>query len=851
MMNKLGMGIVISARDLASKTLARLGNNFSALTAKMHSAARRQSAALRSIAIGTSVGLAGRGMLRGLREATDYAGKFEQGLAGVGAVTKATAAEMGQLRNAAIEAGIETQFSPKEAQEGLLNLATAGQTAQESVQTLIPVLDLAAGSLGQLSTEDAAAAVVGTLKSYDKEAKDATAVTDQLLRITQLSNFQARDFAAGLAKAGAAAGVFNQPLEDTLIILGQMRNANIDASSASTAYREATRRLGADQGAQLVAESRGINIFDKKTGKMKEVSQILLEMDEKTRKLSERERQRVVVQSLGARGLLAFNAVAKATYRVMENGTLVTYRGREAIAKMGEAMKSSAGTAKQFKDALLDTYEGQKTLLQGTLQTWAVVVGEPLAKLSKPIVRFVVDVLNRLLRAFNDLSMPVKQIITGVAAFGATLVTIIGTILVVKGVMTLLGLSFGGILLSLGQLVVIAPALALLFGGLGTAAYAAYKAFSKNSSGMAVSWADAARQIGLAWRGVVAIVSGESLADAMGADLDKAENRGVFRFLKGFAVFFTRMKAFWGGLKRGFEAGIAALAESPAMQRLRAALSDVFSLFTGTDAQDSQQMLEQFGMSGERTGQRIAQLGEIALNAVLYLVDLGKRIVGFVSTLTADDVSGAVNGIVEDFRTFWGALKDTVEVLGGIAKGIKVFVNLLQTAAAFVVETISKIVHFYVAAYGAIGKVLSGDFSGALNNLKEWWNTETYTETKAQAGQVIREFDPTSRVGIENEPLPDNLKKIRDRERLRGLSAVRERGQSLLSGGLEEAFRRRAAGQDTTAVEELLRETNAQLKDIAGLTRKPPPNKVQVTLRDDRAADRDRDLDPLFLPGGA
>ena len=52
-----------------------------------------------------------------------------------------------QLHDAAIDAGIATQFSPTEATVGLKELAQAGFNAQESMKLLIPVLDLAGGSL--------------------------------------------------------------------------------------------------------------------------------------------------------------------------------------------------------------------------------------------------------------------------------------------------------------------------------------------------------------------------------------------------------------------------------------------------------------------------------------------------------------------------------------------------------------------------------------------------------------------------------------------------------------------------------------------------------------------------------
>ena len=78
------------------------------------------------------------------------AGEFEQGLAAIGAVNRATTRQLDMLREAAINAGIQTQFSPTEAIEGLQSLAI-GQTAEQATRTLVPVLDLAAGSLGHLA----------------------------------------------------------------------------------------------------------------------------------------------------------------------------------------------------------------------------------------------------------------------------------------------------------------------------------------------------------------------------------------------------------------------------------------------------------------------------------------------------------------------------------------------------------------------------------------------------------------------------------------------------------------------------------------------------------------------------
>ena len=212
MLNSMGMGFVFTARDLASGSMKRLERQFVSLDERVTGGTARMTGAFRQLGVGLAALTAGAAAVTGAFALANAAGDFQQGLAAVGAVTNATVDQLHALRDAAVQAGIQTQFSPGEAVAGLQSLATAGQTAAQATRTLVPVLDLAAGSLGQLGVAGAAEAVVGTLNAYGSSADEAAGVTDKLLRITQLTNFQTRDFEAGISKAAAAgAGHAVQP----------------------------------------------------------------------------------------------------------------------------------------------------------------------------------------------------------------------------------------------------------------------------------------------------------------------------------------------------------------------------------------------------------------------------------------------------------------------------------------------------------------------------------------------------------------------------------------------------------------------------------------------------------------
>lgn len=347
----------------------------------------------------------------GMKHLADASGKFSEGLAAVGAVTKATSADMDMLKRAAVQAGIATQFSPKEAVDGLLSLSTAGQTATQAAKTLIPVLNLAAGSLGQLSTAEAGMAIVGTMNTYGMAADKAGEVTDKLLRITQLTNFQTRDFSAGLAKAAAKSNVFGQSLDDTLVVMGLLRNANIDASSAATAYTMAVQRVATDTKALNTLQKLGVSLYDKQTGATRGFMDLITDLKPKMEGLTDATRNKALKDMFGARAIAAYNSIANAQVTVTRDGAQVVLKGADAIEHLRKNVASATGVSKEFTDALLDTYEGQKKLLSGSIATLKVVAGEEFANAFKPMISNAIAGINDLIASLQAMTPEAKRLL--------------------------------------------------------------------------------------------------------------------------------------------------------------------------------------------------------------------------------------------------------------------------------------------------------------------------------------------------------------------------------------------------------------------------------------------------------
>jgi TP901 family phage tail tape measure protein len=521
---------------------------------------QRQTSTTASVMQAAALGLggalatmaAGAGTMTGLFSLANLAGNFERSLAGVASVTRATAADLESLRRSAIDAGIATQFSPDQAVEGLLSLATAGQTAQQATATLIPVLDLAAGSLGQLAVGEAASAVVGTLNAYGMAAERATTVTDKLLRITQLTNFQARDFEIGLAKAAAAGATFGTSLDDVLITVGMLRNRNIDASSSATAFREATRRLASDQGAQEAVAAAGVRIFEEQSGEMRSVVDIMLDLVDATRSMTDEEKGRIVVQAAGARGLLAFSAMESAAFTTMRDGRQVTLQGRDAIAALRDAMADAGGTAAGFRARLLDTFEGQKTLLEGTLQTMGVVFGEPAARVFKPLIEVLTNGLNTVIRLFDALPKAVQTAMAGTAGAVGLAMFAFGGLAVVGLTITLLLPVLQTLLTVMAGIAAAAIPLIAAAAAVGVAVASMALAIRRNIGGLGDTFDRLYNAGRLAFHGLTQLFASGAISGEVASELQRVENAGVLRLISTLYAAGFRIQRFIQGITEGF-----------------------------------------------------------------------------------------------------------------------------------------------------------------------------------------------------------------------------------------------------------------------------------------------------------
>lgn len=571
---KVGLGLEFSARDLASGPIGILSNHFNGLKTSIADGMPRILGGMAALGAGLASMGAGIGSLRTTFGLAQFAGGFDQEMAAVRTITQASADDFRSLSAAATEAGILTQFAPEQAAGGLRVLAQQGLIAQDAIEGLVPVLDFAAA--GNIEVAEAAEVAMGVMNAYGMEVDQMTSVTDRLMRGTQLSALSANEFITVMGRAAAGGNIFGTALDDVIIALGSMRSAGIPATVATTSLGEAMRRLATDEGAREVLERFNVQAADSE-GNLRSVIDISRDLQVAIADLTEVEQARVVNQAFGVRGMQEFAAIANIQARTMRDGEDVTLRGAEAIAHYRRELDSAGGTTEQFRRDRLATFQGQMTLLSGTVDTFRTVVGHAFGVVFRPLVLILTEAINVFTRAWRGLSEQAQSIISVMVVVGSVLAIGFGAIMTVVGGVLILITVLGELLLVAGA---VAGGLALAMipitiaiGGLIALGYALYRAYRDNLGGLADfvdSWVERFR---LGWTALTQILSGDSFSEEIQRQLGLAENSGVRRFIMGIRDWIRRGQAIWRGFQQSFAEVWTNMA--PVFTALREAFADV------------------------------------------------------------------------------------------------------------------------------------------------------------------------------------------------------------------------------------------------------------------------------------
>lgn len=702
-LNNLGLGFVFTASDRASGAIGRVGNQFDRTAGRARLGSGIMRAGLIGIGAAAAATAAGIGTLMGAFRLAQIAGEFGQTMARVGALTRATGDDMQALRNSAIQAGIATQFSPAQAAEGLAELGVRGLSARESIAALTSSLDLAAG--GQISVAQSSSTLAAALRVFSIDANDAGLATDQLLRISNVTALQAGDLEIALGNVSRGAGVAQQSIEEMLPAIGLVRNTGVEASSAATGVSTALIRMAQQRGA---FQRLGVSVTDA-AGNFRPFLDVVRETDValRDRFVNAAERAEAATELFGVRGLGAFQAIANQLNGQIRDAEGNSLSAADAVDFLRDSMVNAGGAAAEFRERMLDTFEGQQTLLNGTIETLQTVTGESFGKVFRPFVEAITNTLNMVIQVFTSLPEPIRTSIAGIVVALGALLTVFGSATGIAIGIALIIPFLKVIAIVLG---IVAIALLPVIAGIAIAAAAvlAFKiAVERNVGGIGDFFQRGFAQIRLVFSGLQQLFSDGGFSGEVRDEMNRAENQGIRAFVINIFAIGHRIKAFFEGLVAGIGDGIEAAA--PAFEVFQDALRELGEAF-GFVSDGADELAggdsSGFFIDGHVLGQRLADV-------LVFVVNVITGAVRFFSALTRTVRAGmtflqplftGVGEAVGRLSVAFGALTGEA---GSLAEGGTEAGGTMTTLGEFIGGFLIGAIAIAVSAFGLIVDILA------------------------------------------------------------------------------------------------------------------------------------------------
>lgn len=759
-LNTMGLGFLFTARDEASSTVRKLERTIGSLGDRSDSVAMR----LTQGALGVGVMVAGAASLKGAFNMAKEAGVFEQTLMDVKAIAGGTAADLKMLHDAAIQAGLATQFGPQESAKGLRDLAAAGYDAADSVKLLNPVLLLAQGSLGELSPAMSGEALVQTLKAFKLGAEDAGLAVDKLVKASNMSSLKPKEIPLAVGRVARGATLFGADETEALSSVGLARNIIGSVEMAATGVSVAMERLVKPK-FQKALKGIGVDVVDKATGGFRKFLDILTDITGSAafNKMSKAGQSAFFYNVFGSRGAGAANAILTQLSGGIKDSNGNFVKGVEAVSYWRKSLDGAAGEAENFSREHLNNLQGQLDLLSSAWKTLRVQIGETFGPVTQGLVKGVLNVIRGIGLWFLTLSPQTAKILGTIALALGGLVTAFGAFAAVKFGIAGLSLVFSALGVSLGSLLAGFLPLIGIFAAVTAAGVLLYEAYKTNFGGFADFVDSAVKKVVLAIKGLGQLFSSGEFSGAVMTDIDKLENSGVKSFVITLYMWGSRIKNFFVGIGEGFARTYEVL--KPTFSGLVEALKGLASAF-GMNVGAADENLaswERFGSVGEKVGQVLGDLltggiwlvteGVKALTMVIGAGQDAWKLYGDIVSSTLQIAVGAlemVYGLLTGrSETFWegfidltfGAIKTVVNLLYGLAKSF-----------AYVFDTMNSYMGIKSDFSSGI-QAGQDEVLGGLNDSQRYWKSDLKAGTqKAEIERGLRAGE--SKAGAEYEYLP-------------------------------------------------------------------------------------------------
>jgi len=376
--NKEDVKYIISMQDKMSKQL-------DVLMSKTNKADKKVMSFGKTIAGLAGIGggvMAIRALVRGMAQVISAGADFGAEMSNVQALTNATGEEFLKLEEKAKQLGETTQFSAKQAAEGMSFLAMAGFESNEIMDAMPGVLNLAA--VGGIELGQAADIASNALSAYGLEANKIGKVNDIIAKTITSANTNLTMFAESFKYVAPIAKGVDVQIEELSASIGILGNAGIQSSMAGTTLRQAIANMITPSG-QKKLKQYGITAMTA-TGSLRPLADI--------------------IEDINKKGLQTADVMALFGMRAGPGMQVLIDSGAEALRQFTKELENSAGTADRIASQKLDNLKGDTVEFRSAMEGLKIT----LEKKFDPQLRKTVKMFTRMTRGLNDVLKPQKEL---------------------------------------------------------------------------------------------------------------------------------------------------------------------------------------------------------------------------------------------------------------------------------------------------------------------------------------------------------------------------------------------------------------------------------------------------------
>ncbi len=309
-----------------------------------------------------------------------------------------------KLEIAAREAGKSTTKTAKESADALSYMALAGWSVEDSMTGLMPILRASEATGADLATTSDL--VTDSMSALGLQTNQLGHYLDVCARAQNKSNTTLTQMQEAYIECGGTFKAFNTPLEESGALLGILANRGIKGSEAGVKLQSTLVNLTKQSGESAKAMAAiGVSAYDSE-GKFKGITNVLKEVQEKTKNLTEEERNNYLTMIAGKTQLTTLNALMAGLSNTLADGTNEYQALYDTLGDCDGALESMANT-------MTNNLSGAMARAQSTTDDFKITIGQKLepyvtqffnwfaAKLPNAAEKFAAIIDNKIPRAIN------------------------------------------------------------------------------------------------------------------------------------------------------------------------------------------------------------------------------------------------------------------------------------------------------------------------------------------------------------------------------------------------------------------------------------------------------------------